>query len=142
VNTFLRQFNHRFGRNVSGIAPDALAALTAYDFPGNVRELENLLKRIVVLESEEPVVRDLLAADAPASGRQEALDRLLEEVERSAGDLPLREVGRLASLEAERSAIERTLLRTQWNRKQAARLLGVSYKTLLQKIRECGLEAS
>ena len=47
---------------------------------------------------------------------------------------------RRASLEAERSAIEKALYRTSWNRKQAARLLGVSYKTLLLKIRECGLE--
>jgi len=49
-------------------------------------------------------------------------------------------VGRRAALEAEREAIDRALHRTQWNRKRAARLLGVSYKTLLQKIRECGLE--
>jgi two-component system response regulator AtoC len=61
-------------------------------------------------------------------------------VEETAGDLPLREVGRRASLEAEREAIERVLIQTNWNRRQAARLLQVSYKTLLQKIRECGLQ--
>jgi two-component system response regulator AtoC len=141
IDHLLRRLTARYRRPPRRLSARLLRLLGRYSFPGNVRELENLLKRIVVLESEEPVVRDLLAADGPASGRQEALDRLLEEVERSAGDLPLREVGRLAALEAERSAIERTLLRTQWNRKQAARLLGVSYKTLLQKIRECGLEA-
>jgi DNA-binding NtrC family response regulator len=65
---------------------------------------------------------------------------VLAEVERTAGELPLREVSRLASLEAEREAIERMLFETHWNRKQAARRLGVSYKTLLQKIRECGLD--
>jgi DNA-binding NtrC family response regulator len=53
----------------------------------------------------------------------------------------LREVGRRASLEIEREAIEAVLHQTGWNRKQAAKLLGVSYKTLLQKIRECELQA-
>jgi two-component system response regulator AtoC len=49
-------------------------------------------------------------------------------------------VGRRAAQEAERETIDRVLHHTQWNRKQAARLLRVSYKTLLQKIRDCGLE--
>jgi two-component system response regulator AtoC len=99
-----------------------------------------MVKRIVVLGSEEPVLRALLAgATRPAGGRR-ALDDVLDEVERSAGRLPLREVARRASLEAERETIERALYQSHWNRKQAARLLGVSYKTLLQKIRECGLE--
>jgi two-component system response regulator AtoC len=69
-----------------------------------------------------------------------SLLRLIEEIEATAGQIPLREVGRRAALEAERETIDRVLHHTHWNRKQAARLLGVSYKTLLQKIRECGLE--
>ncbi len=54
----------------------------------------------------------------------------------------INEVGRLVAQEAERETIGRVLEQTNWNRKQAARLLGVSYKTLLQKIRGCGLEPS
>jgi DNA-binding NtrC family response regulator len=65
---------------------------------------------------------------------------LIEEVEETAGELPLKEVGRRVAIEAERDAIRRMLHKTHWNRKQAAKLLNVSYKTLLQKIRECGLE--
>jgi len=67
---------------------------------------------------------------------------LIQEVELTAGEVPLREVGRRAAHEAEREAIGHVLHRTNWNRKQAARILGVSYKTLLQKIRGCGLEPS
>ena len=60
---------------------------------------------------------------------------------RDAPDLPsLREVAARVSMEAERETIDRVLEHTHWNRKQAARLLNVSYKTLLQKIRACGLE--
>ena len=71
--------------------------------------------------------------------RARRFQSLLREVEENAGDVPLREVGRRAALEAEREAIEQALVLTQWNRKHAARVLGVSYKTLLQKIRECEL---
>ena len=75
-------------------------------------------------------------------GRRAALLDWIEEIEETAGEIPLREVGRRAALEAERETIDRVLHHTNWNRKQAARLLGVSYKTLLQKIRGCGLEPS
>ena len=79
---------------------------------------------------------------APERGRgtgPSRLELLLEEMEETAGEVPLREVGRRAALEAERNAIERVLQQTGWNRKQAARILGVSHKTLLQKIRDCEL---
>ena len=71
---------------------------------------------------------------------QEQVKLTLTRFEETAGEIPLREVGRRASLEAERETIGRALHHTNWNRKQAARLLGISYKTLLQKIRGCGLE--
>jgi len=141
IDHFLRRLAARYHRPPRRLSARLLRMLERHPFPGNIRELENILKRIVVLESEEPVLRDLLAGEAPSGGRTGALERLLDDVERHAGEVPLREVGRRASLEAERSTIERALFRTQWNRKQAARILGVSYKTLLQKIRECGLEA-
>ena len=64
---------------------------------------------------------------------------MIAKFEETAGAIPLREVGRLVAQEAEKEAIDRVLQHTQWNRKRAARLLGVSYKTLLHKIRDCGL---
>jgi two-component system response regulator AtoC len=73
-------------------------------------------------------------------GAADRLQVVIDELTATAGKLPLKEVARRASLEAERAAIDRILHHTQWNRKAAARVLGVSYKTLLQKIRDCGLE--
>jgi two-component system response regulator AtoC len=140
IDHLLLRAARRYRRPLPQLSAHLLRQLKRYPFPGNVRELENMLKRIVVLGSEEPVLRALVAGlPGPAGGRR-PLDLVLDEVERSAGDLPLREVARRASLEAERETIERALYQSHWNRKQAARLLGVSYKTLLQKIRECGLE--
>jgi DNA-binding NtrC family response regulator len=99
-----------------------------------------MVKRIVVLESEQSILDELAERARGERRRPGRLRELLEELAENPANLPLREVGRRAALEAERETIEHVLSRTHWNRKQAARLLGVSYKTLLQKIRECGLE--
>src|SRR5207245_786015 len=55
INHFLRRFNKRFHRDVRGVAPEALAALSAYTFPGNVRELENLIERAFAMGSREQI---------------------------------------------------------------------------------------
>ncbi len=136
---FLSRFSLRYGRPPPPVSARLWALLERHPFPGNVRELENLVKRIVVLGSEEPVVQALVAGERSQARRAHRFQALLREVEESAGELPLREVSRRASLEAEREAIEQALLLTQWNRKHAARVLGVSYKTLLLKIRACEL---
>jgi two-component system response regulator AtoC len=139
VESFLRRFSARYEKPLVQLSDALLEELSRYHFPGNVRELENLMKRVVVLGNEELILAELRRAER-GRDRSAALRALLEEIEGSAGDVPLREVGRRAAQEAEREAIDRVLSHTHWNRKQAARLLGVSYKTLLQKIRDCGLE--
>jgi transcriptional regulator with GAF, ATPase, and Fis domain len=140
VDLFLRRYGAKYGRPRRGISAELSRLFSRYAFPGNVRELENMIKRVVVLGSEDSIVEEILGGGSYSAARAaSAFETLLEEVEETAGTLPLREVGRRASLEAERETIERVLHRTSWNRKQAARILGVSYKTLLQKIRECGL---
>jgi two-component system response regulator AtoC len=142
VEHFMRRFRVRYGKPDVAISERLLRAFAEHPFPGNVRELENMIKRVVVLESEDSILAEILqpAARAAESGR--ALLEWIEKVEETAGEIPLREVGRRAALEAERETIGRVLHLTNWNRKQAASMLGVSYKTLLQKIRGCGLEPS
>jgi DNA-binding NtrC family response regulator len=98
-----------------------------------------MVKRIVVLGGEDSILAELARREAGDARGRSAFEELLVEIEETAGDVPLREVGRRASLEVEREAIRAVLHQTSWNRKQAARLLGVSYKTLLAKIRDCEL---
>jgi two-component system response regulator AtoC len=140
MESFLHRYSRKYRRPEHTLSPQLLRAFSRYPFPGNVRELENMIKRIVVLESEGSILEEILGGGEWSAARaQSAFEDLLTEIEATAGTVPLREVGRRAALEAERETIERVLHRTQWNRKAASRLLGVSYKTLLQKIRECGL---
>ncbi|MGH7288138.1 MAG: helix-turn-helix domain-containing protein, partial [Myxococcota bacterium] len=140
IDTFLRSSAVRYRKPLPRLSERLLRALERYAFPGNVRELENMMKRIIVLESEAQILDEVLRADRSGRPAGSSLLRLIQEIEATAGEIPLREVGRRAAQVAERETIDRVLHHTNWNRKQAARLLGVSYKTLLQKIRDCGLE--
>ncbi len=140
VEIFLRRYAPVYHKSVDQLSDELMDAFAGYEFPGNVRELENMVRRVIVLESESSVLSELAERGAGERGSYSALVQLIEDVEQTAGEVPLREVGRLAAQEAERETIGRVLSHTNWNRKQAALLLGISYKTLLQKIRGCGLE--
>ncbi len=139
ITHLLDRATARHAREVPVLSDRLLGLFDTYAFPGNVRELENYLKRIVVLGSETSVIDDLQGrvADDPGPAH---FDALLAEIEATAGEVPLREVGRLAAEAAEQVAIRHALARTHWNRRQAAELLGISYKTLLAKIRAGELE--
>jgi two-component system response regulator AtoC len=69
VNHFLRRYNRRFRRDVKGITPDALATLSSYDFPGNVRELENVVERAFAMGAREQITLTDLPPSAPARCR-------------------------------------------------------------------------
>ncbi len=122
VAHFLRRLNQRFGRQVKGVAPDAMAALLAYDFPGNVRELENLLERAFALGAREEIgLADLptLPATPVADGPR-------------AAPLP-------TLPEAERALILRALRACGNNRDQAARALGIPRRTFYRRLKKYGL---
>lgn len=140
VESFLRRYPAHYQKPVPILSPRLLRAFQRYAFPGNVRELENMIKRIVVLESERTIIAEIARAERAGAPSGISITGLIQEIEAQAGEVPLREVGRRVALEAEREAIGLALQHTNWNRKKAAALLGVSYKTLLQKIRGCGIE--
>ncbi len=142
IESFVHRYSILYGKPVPVIGTELMDALQRHSFPGNVRELENLIKRVIVLESDRLVLDELLECERGKPAGYSALAEFIAHSERTAGEIPLREVGRRAAQEAERETIGQMLRYTDWNRKQAAGLLGISYKTLLQKIRGCGLEPS
>ena len=123
ITYFLRRFNERFRRDVKGIAPDAITALTAYDFPGNVRELENLLERAYALGARDEIERANLPELAARS------DDPVVTVDEPIPTLD----------QAERDLIARALARFRNDKEQAARALGLTVRTLYRRIKKFGL---
>ena len=140
VENFVSRYGLEYDRSVVALSDRLMSLLKSHFFPGNIRELENMIKRVIVLGSEESALSELGASGSARGMVQSDFHALLEEVTESAGALPLREVSRRASLEVEKEAIGMVLDHVGWNRKKAAQRLGVSYKTLLHKIRDCDLD--
>jgi two-component system, NtrC family, response regulator AtoC len=139
IEHFKRKFNLQYGRSVD-IPSDTVRAFMEYHWPGNIRELENAVKRVVVLGSARPVHQEIVANLGRTSrptvtsvGTPVTSTGNLEQA------ISLKDIARQAAREAERVAIKEVLDRVHWNRAKAARLLQISYKALLYKIVQCGL---
>jgi two-component system response regulator AtoC len=129
---FLAQFNAQYGRSKQ-LAPATLERLMAYSWPGNVRELENAIRRMVVLtDGEQAFAAELTRRRADGAGPRPPGPPAITD--------GLREIGRRGAREAERQALQEVLAGVRWNRVAAARILKVSYKTLLAKIAQNGLK--
>ncbi len=141
ARTFVRRFNEENGRQVT-LSAESLRLLGEYSWPGNIRELENMMKRVVVLESEELIAEELHSLMNDPEVEPEPTPpppvpmAVVTELE---APVTLRELARRAALDAQRIAIRNVLERVHWNRAEAARVLHISYKALLYKIDQCGL---
>jgi DNA-binding NtrC family response regulator len=125
VEHFLLKYAENFSRTKAILSETAMQVLTDYSWPGNIRELENVVKKIVALESEELGIADLKSHPAAPWSSQTLLPVQ-----------SLKQAARAASHQAERELILRTLSRTHWNRKRAAEALQISYKSLLYKLKQ------
>jgi transcriptional regulator with PAS, ATPase and Fis domain len=139
VDFFLDRYSRQYLRPRDAITPDTMQLFHTYRWPGNVRELENTVKRTVLLGNQDGLAQDLRDDAVPAP-----LPPPLPSVIRVAPPTPeegqsLTAIARAAALQAERRALKQVLDRVHWNRRQAARLLRVSYRTLRRKIEQCGL---
>ncbi len=140
---FLHKYSEKYARARTEVSDQLMAHFLSYDWPGNVRELENLVKRLVILDDERFIFAEFKSKNvSPASPTVEAApeEDVLEGVDLNAGQISLKEIARKAATVAERRMIGAVLQQTNWNRRKAAKILDVSYKTLLYKIKECGLE--
>ena len=107
-----------------------------------MRELENTIKRAVVLGSEQAILQDVEGRDAPVENPSDTGDSDLDDLEvvlASGQAIDLKSISKQAARMAEKRVIERVLTQTRWNRKEAAEMLQISYKALLYKMKENGL---
>ena len=131
---FLKQYSEKFQKEAPEPSSHLLEAAVRYPWPGNLRELENFVKRYVILEDDEGSLRELLEM---AAARQRTSPRDEAPPPREQG---LKALVRSLKDEAEMEAIADALEKTHWCRKDAARMLGISYKALLYKMRQFNLD--
>ena len=155
---FLKKYAAQYNKPVAGVSPTLARLFMEYEWPGNVRQLENMIKRMVVLGGEGPILTELqqplmsfpfrsqpcTSTPRPAAAVAEMIATTPAPATAEAGaataQVSLKDIARAAAREAERDLILRMLTRTRWNRKEAAEFLGISYKALLYKIKESGLD--
>jgi two-component system, NtrC family, response regulator AtoC len=132
VGYFIEYYNRKFNCRAPQPSAELMKALKKYHWPGNIRELENLMKRYVILGAEDSISGDLrprepdfFTADIPVDG-----------------PVSLKKITRQAVHELERKIILKVLQHHHWNRKQAAKALNISYRALLYKIRDAGLPST
>ena len=134
VDHFLQTANAQYGRTVD-IPRAARQMLVDHTWPGNIRELENTVKRIVVLGNADQIRHEIGITPAPVV--HPVATALI--TPGPDGAVNLKAIARQAARDAERLVIAETLDRVHWNRAKAARILQISYKALLYKIVDCGL---
>jgi len=159
IEYFINRYSEMYNRNSVKLSARLMEQFLEYSWPGNVREVENNVKRFVILGNESQLLAEferkrrngtlsaLPMPEALDEGRQEPRSARPASVPMGNGEkegsitekATLKEVAKLAQRNAERELIERVLRQTRWNRRKASQILDISYKALLYKIRECGL---
>jgi two-component system response regulator AtoC len=170
VYYFLNRYCQMYNREAFKISPRLMEMFLDYTWQGNVRELENNVKRLIILGNEVQLIADFqrkrengqygalpdngFAPDPAPAPRNRASGRASsqastagEDGNRGGQDAPslsgkatLKEVSKIAQRSAEKELIEKVLGQTRWNRRKAAQILDISYKALLYKIKDCGLK--
>jgi DNA-binding NtrC family response regulator len=123
VMHFIRKLNRKFGRQIGSVAPDAMASLMAYDFPGNIRELENIIERAFALGASGQIG----LADLPSLGPRKAVT------------MPLAEITPHSLDDLERELIVATLRSHENDKEKAAQSLGMSERTLYRRLKKLGV---
>ena len=160
LDFFLHKYSEFYGKTPAPFSDYAVSRMMEYNWPGNIRELENMVKRYTIVGKESQIIRELsihkpivssMTGSSPlwnpkGDGNTQAsavIPAAVVPFTPPAGsdgsaeqEMPsLLEIGRRAAMQAEREAIERVLAQTRWNRRQAAKILKISYKALLNKLK-------
>ncbi len=133
AEAFVSEYTREFRKQISGFDADAKNALAEYSFPGNVRELRNIVEQAVILAKGELITRDLLSMQEPSDGNN-------VQAEEAGGGFSLDALGDTPLQTAERKLIALALERTEGNKKRAAELLGISRFALQRKLEKMMLD--
>ncbi|MBP1712977.1 MAG: two component, sigma54 specific, transcriptional regulator, Fis family [Deltaproteobacteria bacterium] len=136
---FFDTYKKRYEKPGPFLSSRAIRLFKDYDWPGNIRELENMIKR-AILFGEEEMVKALLGGGGNDREKAASPGSLNQPNRKGQEIADLRQIGKRAAEMAEKEVIARTLNETHWNRKEAAKLLKVSYKALLYKIQKYRLD--
>ncbi len=153
IDHYIKKYTTMFGdKKIQLPSQSTIAKMSSYQWPGNVRELQNVLKRIMILGEGEETIDDLL--NAPIISPQQSSKFMASESKLSITDglwrvngeempnlssLTLKKIRKKALDRVEKEVISYVLENTAWNRSRAAKVLKISYKTLLYKIKDLGI---
>ncbi len=129
IDYFLQYYIQKYNTQASPLSLQLVRRLQSHSWPGNIRELENLIKRYVVLRSEDAITSELVPPTH---------DYFDPEIP-SEGNISLKTLTRQAVQKLERKVMQKVLQAHRWNRKRAARALGISYRAMLYKMKQAGL---
>jgi transcriptional regulator with PAS, ATPase and Fis domain len=159
LDFFMEKYSEVYHKKPSPFSDTAVAHMIDYHWPGNIRELENLVKRYVIVGNEAQIIRELTTHKGSLSTPDYSMAQPVREMPAPLMSVPepppvpaiaaampspslgepdvpsLLEIGRRAASQAERAAMEKVLNQTRWNRRQAAKILKISYKALLNKLK-------
>jgi two-component system response regulator AtoC len=152
---FVRRYASHYNRPIALLSADTLRAFVEYPWPGNVQELASVVQRMVMLDDETGVCKELRRGMTHVAPPRPPVDAPRpppappppsgigsDPSTPTDGPISLKDIGRQAAEDAERELILRTLQQTRWNRREAAAMLGVSYKALLYKIKRAELDGA
>jgi two-component system, NtrC family, response regulator HydG len=131
LDFFRESANHELGKNVTGFEDEVLRFFRTYDWPGNLRELKNVVKRSVLLTSEPLVAMDSLPTEMVTTARRPAV--------KTTSDVPIYDLKALQETQ-EKEMIVKTLQEVRYNKSKAARILNIDRKTLYLKMEKYGIE--
>ena len=126
VDYFLRLYCAKFQCRVEPISTKTMRLFENFSWPGNIRELENVIKRYVILGSEGEMRASL----------EESETRAADSMTRGGASMSLKAITKQASRDLEREIILQVLAENRWNRRQTARILNISYRALLYKLKD------
>jgi two-component system response regulator AtoC len=152
IDYYIREYTKQFnGKKLLKPSEKSIEKLKAYQWPGNVRELQNVLKRIMILGEDEENIDELLSGPRPQDAAAEIQTTIAKpsipiELLGINGDnaanltsLSLKKIRKKALDRVEKEVISFVLEKTGWNRSKATKILNISYKTLLYKIKDLGI---